>query len=83
MTVSTTESREPMPFHYRVTNRGGGDVGVDIGDEFAKSDSWPNTMDGYLAQVGLDMVRKGLQFMGLSNQDAEMLCLLAIKESER
>lgn len=80
--TNVSETTEAMPFHYRITNRGGGDVGVDVGDEFQKSDAWPNTMDGYMSQIGLDMVRKGLQFMGLSDQESELLCLLAIKQAK-
>lgn len=81
-TANVSETDEEMPFVYRITNRGAGDVGVDVGDEFEKSESWPNTMEGYMAQIGLDMVRKGLQFMGLDSQPSELLCILAIKQAE-
>jgi hypothetical protein len=74
-----TETTEPLNFVYRMTNRGEGDVGLDVGDKFVRVESYERSVDGVMEQIGLDMVRKGLQFMGHGKQSAELLCLLALK----
>jgi hypothetical protein len=80
--VQVSETTEPLPFVYQVTNRGGGSVGIDVGDDFEFSDAYPKTQKGALQQIGADMTRKGLQFMGLDDDAARAVLALAISMME-
>lgn len=82
MSASVTETTEPLPFQYRVTVKAGGEVGIDVGDDFRRSDAYENSVGGITEQIGLDMAMKGMQFMGLSHEERRMLCALAIKTAD-
>lgn len=80
--MSVRETTEAMPFQYRFTNKGGGDVGLEVGDDFEPSPAFADSDNGLMEQIGLSMVRIGLQFMGHSADSAKMLCALALKSSD-
>ena len=68
MSAQTTD--KAMPFEYRFTNNGGGDVRLEVGDQFQPSPAYAGSDNGLMEQIGLSMVRIGLQFMGHSRDSA-------------
>jgi hypothetical protein len=77
--ISTRVTEDEMPFVYRLTNRGEGSVGVEVGDAFEPAeDLFERYPTPALAQIGLDMVSKGLQFMGVDGTIKQSLLLLIL-----
>lgn len=79
--VHVEQVEEAMPFVFRLTDKGEGDVGVDVGDAFELMDAWANDDNGILKQIGLRCCMLGMQFLGVSSADAKMIGALLLKET--
>lgn len=77
--VTVDPDSSPMEFEYRFTNKGNGEVGVEIGDKFVVNKAFGGGDGGLMAQVGLSMAKMGFQFMGHTPEQSRLYCALALQ----
>lgn len=83
LTGTVKHVEDDMPFHWRVTHKGEGLLGVEVGNDFVPAAVFGDEPEGNLHQIGVAMVMNGIRLLGLSHEEAKALTLLALKMTGR
>lgn len=74
-TAPITDTKEPMPFRWRVTKLPEGKLVAEVGDEFTfKMGTTPAQVQ---LAFGIDVMLAGAKLLGLTHDEAKSLALLA------